>query len=131
MLPATQHRVAGHSSAEANARIHDEARKGIARALQAGTVEQRLAALDREWDTERALQTNFAAVALTGLALGAFVDRRWLGLTAVAAGFMLQHALQGWCPPLALFRRLGFRHAGEIERERHALMALRGDLGQR
>ena len=40
----------------------------------------------------------------------------------------MQHALQGWCPPIELFRRLGVRTAGEIARERYALKALRGDF---
>lgn len=130
MPEPTQRRVPRHSDPEINARINDEARKHIANALAAGHVDARLEELEREWDTERTLQTNFAAVALAGLALGAFVDRRWLALPAAAAGFMLQHALQGWCPPLALFRRRGTRDAREIERERHALKALRGDVGQ-
>ena len=41
---------------------------------------------------------------------------------------MIQHALQGWCPPLAVLRRLGFRTAKEINEERFALAALRGDF---
>ena len=69
-----------------------------------------------------------ASVALAGVALGARRDRRWFALPAVAAGFMLQHALQGWCPPLPLFRRLGFRTQGEIARERYALKGMRGDF---
>jgi hypothetical protein len=46
----------------------------------------------------------------------------------VVAGFLLQHAVQGWCPPVPLFRRLGFRTAAEIDYERYALKALRGDF---
>jgi hypothetical protein len=123
MFSSTQQRVAEHSAAESNARLHEQARERIARSLRSGRVDARLAELDREWDTERTLQTNFALVTLASLALGAFVDRRWLLLTGAAAGFMLQHALQGWCPPLAVFRRRGYRDAGEIERERQALIA--------
>ena len=37
------------------------------------------------------------------------------------SGFLFQHVLQGWCPPLPLFCRLGFRTQPEIELERHAL----------
>jgi hypothetical protein len=44
-------------------------------------------------------------------------------------GFFMQHALQGWCPPLPVFRRLGFRTQYEIEQERYALKAIRGDFG--
>jgi hypothetical protein len=36
----------------------------------------------------------------------------------------LQHALQGWCPPVPVLRRLGYRTQPEIEEERCALRAL-------
>ena len=79
------------------------------------------------WDIERTLEANASLVALIGLGLGAFVHRRFYLLPAVVAGFLLQHALQGWCPPLPVFRRLGVRTAREIE-ERTTLKALRGDF---
>jgi hypothetical protein len=41
---------------------------------------------------------------------------------------MMQHVLQGWCPPLPLFRRAGFRTCEEIQIERAALKAVRGDF---
>jgi hypothetical protein len=91
-------------------------------------IDHRLGELEHEWDLERALEAWFASVVLTGVALGARRDERWYALPAVAAGFMLQHALQGWCPPLPLFRRLGFRTRGEIARERYALKSMRGDF---
>jgi hypothetical protein len=56
------------------------------------------------------------------------VDRRLFVLPALVAGFLLQHALQGWCPPITFFRRRGFRTASEIDHERYALKALRGDF---
>lgn len=49
-------------------------------------------------------------------------------LPALVAGFLLQHSVQGWCPPISLFRRLGVRTATEIDEERYALRALRGDF---
>lgn len=124
MIPDTQSRVPDHTRPYINARIERETVARIAHAVRTGTIDERLDQLDREWDTERTLQTNFALVALTGLVLG----RRnpgWRALSAAASAFMLQHAIQGWCPPLALFRRLGIRDAGEIERERAALLALK------
>jgi len=54
--------------------------------------------------------------------------RRWLFLPALVQSFFLQHALQGWCPPLIVLRRLGFRTMREIDDERMALKALRGDF---
>jgi hypothetical protein len=65
---------------------------------------------------------------LLGTALGTTVDRRFLLLPAAVFGFFAQHALQGWCPPIPVFRRLGVRTQREIERERYALKALRGDF---
>lgn len=91
-------------------------------------IAARIRQLDREWDIERTLEMNAAALALTGTVLGAFVNRRWLILPAVVASFLVQHAVQGWCPPLPLFRRLGVRTRPEIDREKYALKALRGDF---
>jgi hypothetical protein len=62
------------------------------------------------------------------LVLSVARGRKWLLLTLVVQGFFMQHALQGWCPPLPVLRRLGFRTQYEIERERYALKALRGDF---
>jgi hypothetical protein len=60
--------------------------------------------------------------------LSAVVSRKWLLLPVAVGGFLLQHALQGWCPPLIWFRRMGFRTASEIEAERYGLKLLRGDF---
>lgn len=84
-------------------------------------IHQRIQELDREWDIERALEVNASTLALTGLALGVAVDRRWLALPGFVLGFLLQHGLQGWCPPLPVLRRLGFRTREEIDREKYAL----------
>ena len=54
----------------------------------------------------------------------------WSTLPAVVAGFLLQHAAQGWCPPLPLMRRMGVRTRDEINQERYALKALRGDFDE-
>jgi hypothetical protein len=56
------------------------------------------------------------------------VDRRLLLLPLAVCEFLAQHALQGWCPPLPVFRRAGVRTQREIERERYALKAMRGDF---
>ena len=56
------------------------------------------------------------------------MNRRWYLLPAAVATFLLQHAVQGWCPPVGLFRRLGVRTQREIDEERYALKVLRGDF---
>lgn len=91
-------------------------------------IDRRLAELDREWDIERKLQATGGSVILGGLALGAAVHRSFFWVSGLAAGFLLNHALTGWCPPLPLFRRQGARTAKEIAIERAALQALRGDF---
>lgn len=91
-------------------------------------IEERLRDLDREWDIERAIQANAAGLALLGTTLGLLHDRRWLALPMLVTTFLLQHAVQGWCPPLPILRRMGFRTQPEIARERYAMKALRGDF---
>jgi hypothetical protein len=115
-------------------RHHEAVRRGIednvARYVDASPeqIERRLAELDREWDVDRILEAKSAGLILAGLGLGALADRRYLALPAVVATFQLQHALLGWSPPAALLRRLGVRTAVEIDQERYALKALRGDF---
>ena len=65
---------------------------------------------------------------LLSLVLGVASSRKWFILPAVVSGFLLRHALQGWCPPVPLLRRLGVRTRLEIEQERYALKILRGDF---
>jgi hypothetical protein len=88
-------------------------------------IEQRMAELDREWDVEwdveRVLEVNASTLALTGLILGTTFNRKWLLLPGIVLPFLLQHGLQGWCPPLPVLRRLGVRTRGEIDREKYAL----------
>lgn len=91
-------------------------------------IDQRLRELDEEWDVERALETGSAALSLAGLALGIMGRRKWFLLPLVVQGFFMQHALQGWCPPLPLLRSMGFRTVAEIDAERYALRAVRGDF---
>jgi hypothetical protein len=93
-------------------------------------IEQRLFELDREWDVERCLETGAASLSLLGVALGSTLSRKWFLLPAAVAATLLQHTMQGWCPPLPMMRRLGVRTADEINQERFALKALRGDFAR-
>lgn len=128
MVSDTAERVPAHTAEDVNRRIERETVERLRYyAAHPHLIDRRLAELDAEWDVERTLEANAATLALTGTVLGAAVDRRWLFLPAAVTAFLLQHAVQGWCPPLPVLRRLGFRTAREIETERHALKALRGD----
>lgn len=130
MLPHTTGRVTRATADEINDRIARETRESVAHYSARGpaSIQRRLDELDAEWDIERVLEANASSLALVGLGLGTWVDRRFYLLPAVIAGFLLQHALQGWCPPLPVLRRLGVRTQAEIEQERYALKAVRGDF---
>jgi F0F1-type ATP synthase assembly protein I len=130
MIPSTVARVPQQTAEHVNERIRRQTEESVARLAARGSaaIDRRLADLDREWDIERTLEANAATAVLVGSALGALMDRRFFALPAVVGGFLLQHAVQGWCPPLPLFRRAGVRTAAEIDYERYALKALRGDF---
>ena len=126
---STVNRVPSHTDEEINRRIREETERRLAYyETHSDEIPARLAELDREWDIERTLEANASTLAFTGVLLGTTVDRRWLALPALVSAFLFQHAVQGWCPPLPILRRLGFRTADEINEERVALKALRGDF---
>ena len=130
LVPPTTERVPRHTEQDLNERITRQTETNVARyAADPRLIDVRLKELDREWDIERALEANAAAVSLVGLTLGRLVSRRWYFLPTAVATFLLQHALQGWCPPVGLFRRLGVRTQREIDEERYALKLMRGDFG--
>ena len=126
MIPSTRNRVPAHTSPAVNRRIDGEIEKRLAYFSEhPSQIEVRLRELDREWDIERAIEMNASALAFVGTSLGALRNRNWLILPALVTGFLFQHAVQGWCPPVPILRRLGFRTVYEIEQERRELLALR------
>jgi hypothetical protein len=130
MLATTKERVPQNTAEDINERIRHQTERSIYRAAVGGraAIDRRLAELDEEWDIERCLETMASSFTLVGLTLGLTKKRVLLLLPAVVQSFFLQHALQGWCPPLPLLRRFGIRTADEINQERYALKALRGDF---
>ena len=127
-LPDTQSRVARHTDERINEHLRQEMEARVFYlAHSPERIDARLAELDREWDIDRVLETNAAGVSLFGV-LMARRKRKWLVLPCAVAGFLIQHAIQGWCPPVPVFRRLGFRTAREIDDERYALRVLKGDF---
>jgi hypothetical protein len=130
-IPSTRDRVPEHTSASINEAIREKAAADVRRvAAQPSLIASRLQELDDEWDIERAIEANASTLAFIGVALGYFVHPYWLALPALVTAFLFQHAVQGWCPPVPVLRRLGFRTVHEIEEERQALKAIRGDYDQ-
>ena len=123
-------RVRANTSQEINREIDREADARVREYAQKSPVEitRRIEELDREWDMERLLETNASALAFAGLALGITRSKKWLIIPGIVLPFLFQHAVQGWCPPVPVFRRLGVRTREEIDREKYALKILRGDF---
>jgi hypothetical protein len=127
-LPTTRERVPAHTSEHVNQRIRRQTEARVrSLAGRPQLITARVKKLDAEWDIERAIEANASIIALMGTALGFFVHPYWLIIPALVTAFLFQHAIQGWCPPVPILRRLGFRTVYEIESERHALKAIRGD----
>ena len=130
MQSEDQGRVRRASSPEVNQKIDQEIRENLKSysGNDYDTIDERIGELNQEWDIERTLELNAATLAITGTVLGLVVDKRWLALPIIVGSFLVQHAIQGWCPPLPILRRLGFRTRAEIDKEKFALKALRGDF---
>ena len=126
MIANSAQRVTSNTSAAVNQRLQEQMLARIARykSYPQG-IPRRLRQLDREWDIERAIEMNSSIISLAGLGLTLTVDRRWIILPIAVQAFLLQHAIQGWCPPVPILRRLGFRTEHEIDQERQALRSLR------
>jgi len=91
-------------------------------------LSDRIDDLEEEWDVDRLVQACVSGVGLTSIIFGALFSKKWWLVTTAAAGFLGNHAINGWCPTASVLRRLGFRTRQEIDREKFALKAIRGDF---
>jgi len=87
-------------------------------------IQRRIDQLDSEWDMERLLALNASALIISGLILGSRVNKKWFWLSGVVTSFLAMHAVQGWCPPVPLFRAFGVRTRMEIDKEKYSLMEI-------
>ena len=122
-------RVRAHTPPEVLEQIDNRIEEGIRfyATQPEEVISKRIEELEQEWDIERWLETNAAALALGGM-LGALVNRKWLILSMGVLAILLQHAVKGWSLPVPAMRRMGLRTRGEIDREKFALKILRGDF---
>jgi hypothetical protein len=123
-------RVQTHTSTQVNREIEREAARRVLHAAGEAkpAITRRIDQLDEEWDIERWLEANAAALAFTGTVLGLLVNKKFFAVPCIVLPFLFQHAIQGWCPPIPMFRRKGVRTRREIDAEKYALKALRGDF---
>lgn len=123
-------RVSDSTADYVNQRIENAARRRVRHAggETPSQINRRIQELEQEWGIERILEMNASALAFSGLLLGLFHNRKFLWVPALVLPFLFQHAVQGWCPPVPLLRRRGVRTRREIDAEKFALKALRGDF---
>jgi hypothetical protein len=128
-MTASADRVRRHTAADVLRRIDDDTIATLTTCAESPErAQRRLADLDREWDVDRVLEIEAASMGLLGLALGTFAHTRLFALPVVVASAVLAQAVTGRYPLMPVFRRLGFRTAREIAREKYALKSLRGDF---
>jgi hypothetical protein len=120
--------IRNHTAQHINAGIDKRTSQALAEiGDEPHAIRQRLWALDREWHLDRALIAVFSV-------LGAFTAHRsfkavvrgrrmngWRVVFWAQTAFLLHHAIRGWCPPVSVLRRIGFRTEKEIAAERTAL----------
>jgi hypothetical protein len=128
MVADTANRVEEHTAEHVNERIQYTTEATLLHfAQRLDDIEIRLRQLAEEWDIERTLQLAGGVVISSSLLLSLF-RKRWRLFSMFASSMLVLHALDGWCPPVPVLRRLGVRTAREINRERYGLKALRGDF---
>ncbi|MEY2545296.1 MAG: hypothetical protein QOG48_413 [Verrucomicrobiota bacterium] len=123
-------RVRANTAAHINREIERRAARHVVQAAgQAdAAITRRINELDDEWDMERWLEMNASALAFTGMVLGLLVNKKFFAIPAIVLPFLFQHSVQGWCPPIPILRRRGVRTRREIDAEKYALKAVRGDF---
>lgn len=123
-------RVRKSTSRSQNREIDQEIFTNVAKYSAQGdeAIEARIHEVDKAWDIERTLELNAGIIGLAGAILALTVDKRWAIVPGVVTTFLIQHAVQGWCPPLPLFRKMGIKSRPELDREKYALKALRDDF---
>lgn len=91
-------------------------------------ITDRLTQLEREWSAGRMTKAAIGVSIVVGLGLTALAGPWWLILPAVGGFFLLQYLFsrQSWLG--ATFREMGFRSGADIDQEKFALRALRGDF---
>jgi hypothetical protein len=128
--PSSAARVKISTNKESNAKIDKKLIENISKYLNDSKedISRRIDQLNKEWDTERVLEANASALIFIGTVLGYIFNAWFFLICGFISFYLLMHALEGWCPPLPLIRKLGVRSVYEICTEKMILKHLRGDF---
>ena len=97
-------------------------------ALGIDGINDRLAALDREWPAGRMVKVTLGVATIGGFLLADFFDPLWLLLPVISGAFLLQYCFFRRSILAEVYQALGFRSGADIDEERLLLRALRGDF---
>jgi hypothetical protein len=115
-----------HTGTHTNQKIDRATQQSLDEVAQSpDAIRARLAELEREWNVDRALMLNFAVLGGLSAGMSIFGSKRgrtpWTAVLFAQLAFLANHAILRWCPPMPVFRRLGFRTEREIDAERAGL----------
>lgn len=96
--------------------------------LGAQAVSDRLKALEEEPDLESVATLGLAGTGVLALIFGILGSRLWRLLAWLALPLIFAHVRGRFAAPGEFLRTLGLRSRKEIEEEKYALKALRGDF---
>lgn len=132
VLPPTSQRVFLRTDPLCNAEIRNQTIRSlnIYKNCNKEDITDRIRELNLEWDTERVLEVEAAGLIILSSYLGIKTSRCWFFLTGMVGLFLLQHALQGWCPVLPILRKRGIRTEDEINAEKMVLKMIRKDFAE-
>lgn len=131
IFPPTTKRVAinTHPSTNASIRNNTLRRINIYKNSSDKILSDNVGKLNSEWDVERVLELKAACIVLGSTILGLKTNKKyWFLISGTAGLFLLQHSLQGWCPPVPLIRKFGFRTSEEINNEKIVYKLLKDDF---
>lgn len=108
----------------------DALEKRLACLADAGpqAITDRLNQLETEWSAGRMTKATIGVMIVVGLALTALAGPWWLVLPAFGGLFLLQYLFSNRSWLGATFHEMGYRSGAEIDHEKFALKALRGDF---
>jgi hypothetical protein len=108
----------------------DSLEKRLTSLAEAGpeAITDRLDQIDCEWSAGRMTKATIGVLIAVGLVLTVAFNPWWLILPAVGGAFLLQYLFGRVSWLGATFRAMGFRAGADIDQEKLALRALRGDF---
>jgi hypothetical protein len=90
-------------------------------------ITDRLNQIENEWSAGRMTKATLGVLIIVGLGLG-LLNSWWLVVPALGGLLLLQYLFTRTSGLGVLFQQVGFRSGAEIDQERFALKALRGDF---